>query len=82
MGSSQSSSAKVGLSIEFRTSAGSSAQRSGLSFKPPWLAVETLSTPSASSTISWGGPQGVCSVVLVIKCLLFSLSCSGEGSRS
>ena len=58
MGSSQSSSAKVGLNKVRRTAAGSESHRSRLSFSPPWLAVETRQTPSASSSMSWGGPQG------------------------
>ena len=49
MTSSQSSSAKVGVYMASRTSAGSSFHRSRLSFSPPWLGVETLWTPSASS---------------------------------
>jgi len=59
MGSSQSSSAKVGLSIVFRTSAGSSFHRSRLSFNPPCEGVVTLWMPSASSTASFVQPQGV-----------------------
>ena len=52
MGSSQSSSAKVGVSITSRTQPGSAFHRSRLSFSPPWLAVETRQTPSASSSMS------------------------------
>ena len=70
MDSSQSSSANVRYIIVSRTAAGSSAHRSGLSFSPPWLAVETLQTPSASSTMSWGDPQGVC-IVVIGRVLLF-----------
>ena len=40
MGSSQSSSAKVGVNMADRTQAGISAHRSRLSFSPPWLGVQ------------------------------------------
>ena len=59
MGSSQSSSAKVGVSMVSRTAAESSFHRSRLSFSPPWPGVETRRTPSASSSTSWVQPQGV-----------------------
>ena len=59
MGSSQSSSAKVCVYMASRNSAGSSVHRSRLSFSPPWLGVETLQTPSASSITSLVQPQGV-----------------------
>ena len=59
MTSSQSSSAKVGVYMASRTSAGSSFHRSRLSFSPPWLGVETLWTPSATSSTSCVQPQGV-----------------------
>ena len=58
MVSSQSSSAKVGFSMASRTAAGMEAHRSRSSINPPWLAVETLQTPSASSSTSWGDPPG------------------------
>ena len=64
MDSSQSSSAKVALSMASRTQSGCEYHRSRLSFSPPWLAVDTRQTPSASSSMSWGGPQGVCIVVI------------------
>ena len=70
MTSSQSSSAKVGVSIAPRTQPGSEFHRSRLSFSPPWLAVDTRQTPSASSSTSWGGPQGVCIVVVMARNLL------------
>ena len=59
MGSSQSSSAKVGLSIVSRTAAGSSSHRSRLSFSPPCEGVVTLWMPSANSITSRVQPQGV-----------------------
>ena len=70
MGSSQSSSAKVVVNKVRRTAAGISAHRSRLSFSPPWLAVDTRQTPSASTSMSWGGPQGVCIVVVMARNLL------------
>ena len=54
MGSSQSSSAKVELRKESRTTSGSSSHRWRLNFRPPWPAVETRQTPSANSSMSWG----------------------------
>ena len=42
MGSSQSSSAKVGVNMASRISMGISAHRFRLSFSPPWLGVQTL----------------------------------------
>ena len=70
MGSSQSSSANVRFSIVLRTARGRESHRSRLSFSPPWLAVETLKTPSVSSSTSWVHPQGVWIVVTVISFLL------------
>ena len=73
MGSSQSSSAKVGVNMADRTQAGISAHRSRLSFSPPWLGVQTRQTPSASSSMSCVQPQGVLtkvSVVVMARCLL------------
>ena len=58
MDSSQSSSAKVGVSIASRTQAGSEFHRSRLSLSPPWLAVDTRQTPSASSSMSCVQPPG------------------------
>ena len=81
MGSSQSSSAKVGVSIVSRRAAGSSSHRSRLSFSPPWLGVQTRQTPSASSTKSCVQPQGVyvAVVVAIVVIVVTSLSCS-EGA--
>ena len=59
MGSSQSSSAKVGVSIVSRTAAGSSRHRSRLSLSPPCEGVVTRRIPSSSSSMSWVQPQGV-----------------------
>ena len=59
MGSSQSSSAKVWVYMASRRAAGRESHRSRLSFSPPWLGVETLQTPSSSSTTSLVQPQGV-----------------------
>ena len=59
MGSSQSSSAKVGVYMASRNSAGRESHRSLLSFSPPWLGVETRRTPSATCWTRFVQPQGV-----------------------
>ena len=53
-----------------RTSAGSSAQRSRLSFSPPCEGVATRQTPPASSTTFFVQPQGVYVTFVVIGRLL------------
>ena len=71
MGSSQSSSAKVGVYMASRTSAGSASHRSLLSFSPPWLGVATRQTPSINSTTFFVQPQGVWITFVIIGLLLF-----------
>ena len=80
MGSSQSSSAKVGVNMASRISTGISAHRSRLSFSPPWLGVQTLQTPSVKLAQCPVSNPMVCTLGLSSS-VVSSFPLDGERSR-